>query len=61
MKEWFSMELNRDEWADIRPIVKELACKYEASECGELVHVEVYCTPDTADVINIAIDSIDSL
>ena len=58
MKKWFSMELNRDEWADIRPIIKELVCKYEASECGELVHVEVYCTPDTAAVINTAIDSL---
>ena len=62
MKKWFSMELTRIEWADIRPILKELLeeleCKYEASECGMMVHVEVYCTPDTADTINAEIDSL---
>ena len=62
MKKWFSMELNRIEWADMRPILKEpleeLECKYEASECGMMVHVEVYCTPDTADTINAEIDNL---
>ena len=55
---WFSMELNRVEWAGIRPILKELGCRYEASECGMMVHVEVYCTPDTADTINAEIDNL---
>ena len=55
---WFSMELNRVEWAGIRPILKELECKYECSGCGMLVHVEVYCTPDTASNINTAIDNL---
>ena len=58
MKKWFSMELNRVEWAGIRPILKELECKYEASECGMMVHIEVYCTPDTADTINTEIDNL---
>lgn len=61
MKKWFSMELNRVEWAGIRPILKEFGCRYEAGGCGTLVHVEVYCDIDTADAINTAIDSIDSL
>ena len=62
MKKWFSMELTRIEWTDIRPILKpileELECKYETSECGMMVHVEVYCTPDTADTINAEIDNL---
>ena len=58
MKKWFSMELNRVEWAGIRPILNELECKYEASGCGMLIHVEVYCTPDTADTINAEIDNL---
>ena len=58
MKKWFSMGLNRVEWAGIRPILKELECKYEASECGMMVHVEVYCDVNTADAINIAIDNL---
>ena len=58
MEKWFSMELNRVEWAGIRPILKELECKYEASACGMLVHVEVYCTPDTAEIINTEIDNL---
>ena len=58
MKKWFSMELNRVEWADIRPILNELECKYETSSCGMLIHVEVYCTPDTADTINAEIDNL---
>ena len=56
MEKWFSMELNRVEWAGIRPILKELGCRYETSACGVLVHVEVYCTPDTAEIINAEID-----
>ena len=58
MKKWFSMELNRVEWAGIRPILKELKCVYEASSCGTLIHVEVYCTPDIADTINDEIDNL---
>ena len=58
MKKWFSMELTRIEWAGIRPILKELGCEYEASACGMLVHVEVYCTPDIADAINDKIDEL---
>ena len=56
MEKWFSMELNKAEWASIRPILKDLDCTYEASGCGALVHVEVYCTDDVADTVNIAID-----
>ena len=52
MEKWFAMELSRNEWTDIRPILKKFACQYEASECGALIHVEVYCTPDTAEAIN---------
>lgn len=55
---WFAMELSEIEWAGIRPMLKELGCKYEASGCGMLVHVEVYCTPDTASIINDEIDSL---
>ena len=52
------MELNKIEWAGIRPILKELGCKYEASECGMLVHVEVCCTSDIAEIINTAVDNL---
>ena len=55
---WFSMELNRVEWAGIRPILNELGCRYESSGCGMMVHVEVYCTPDIADTINDEIDNL---
>ena len=58
MEKWFSMELNAVEWAGIRPILKSLGCKYEASGCGMLVHVEVYCSVDTVDAINDAIDNL---
>ena len=53
---WFSMELNKIEWAGIRPILKELECRYEASAYGMLVHVEICCTPDVAEEINAEID-----
>lgn len=55
---WFAMELSRAEWAGIRPIFKEFGCRYEASGCGTLVHIEVYCEPGVADAINAAIDSL---
>ena len=58
MKKWFSMELNRVEWAGIRPILKELECRYETSSCGVLIHVEVYCTSDIAEIINTAVDNL---
>ena len=53
---WFSMELSKIEWALIRPILKSLDCTYEASGCGTLVHVEVYCTDDVAAAIDAEID-----
>ena len=56
MKKWYNVELDKSEWAGIRPILKGLDCTYEASECGVLVHIEVYCTPGTAEVINAEID-----
>ena len=55
---WFSMELNKSEWTLIRPILKSLDCTYEASSCGMLVHVEVYCTSDVAAAINDKIDEL---
>ena len=62
MKKWFSMELTKIEWANLRPILKEileeLDCTYETSSCGALIHVEVYCTPDIADTINAEIDNL---
>ena len=57
-KKWYSMELSKVEWAGIRPIIKELGCRYEAGECGELIHVEVYCDVNTAGAINAAIDNL---
>ena len=56
MKKWYNVELNKSEWALIRPILKELGCRYESSACGMLVHVEVYCTDDVAAAIDAAID-----
>ena len=58
MKKWFSMEMTKVEWAGIRPVLKELGCQYEASSCGCLVHVEVYCEPGVAESINDAIDNL---
>ena len=55
---WFSMELSRLEWALIRPVLNELGCRYESSNCGTLVHVEVYCTDDVAAAINDKIDEL---
>ena len=55
---WFSMELSKIEWLRIRPTLEEFECRYEASGCGMTVHVEVYCTPSTADAINAAIDNL---
>ena len=52
------MELNAVEWAGIHPVLKEIGCKYEASSCGCLVHVEIYCSASTADAINVAIDNL---
>ena len=50
---WYNIELNRDEWALIRPILKSLDCTYEASGIDATwVHVEIYCTPDVAEAIN---------
>ena len=58
MEKWFAMELSKVEWAGIRPILNELGCRYESSNCGMLVHVEVYCTPDIAEIINTAVDNL---
>ena len=55
---WFSMELSKVEWSGIRPTLEELGCRYEASGCDTLVHVEVYCTPDVASTINAEIDNL---
>lgn len=55
---WYTMELNKSEWTLIRPTLKELGCRYEASACGMLIHVEVYCTPGVAQIINTAVDNL---
>ena len=56
MRKWYSIELNRSEWALIRPILKDLDCTYEASGIDTVyVHVEIYCTPDVANIINAGI------
>ena len=58
MKKWYNVELNKAEWALIRPILKSLDCTYEASGCGALIHVEVCCTPDVAEAISSEIDKL---
>ena len=53
MKKWYNVELNKSEWALIRPILKSLDCTIEVSGIdAEWVHVEIYCTPDVAEAIN---------
>ena len=56
---WYTMELTRIEWTSIRPTLKELECTIEASGIdAEWVHVEIYCTPDVAGIINDKIDEL---
>ena len=56
MEKWYNVEWHKSEWALIRPILKDLDCTYEVSECGVLVHIEICCTPDIAEAINAEID-----
>ena len=57
MEKWYNVEWHNSEWALIRPILKDLDCTYEVSGIDvEWVHVEIYCTPDVAGIINAEID-----
>ena len=60
MKKWYNVELNKSEWALIRPILKSLDCTYEVSgvDATSGVHIEIYCTPDVASAINAEIDNL---
>ena len=53
----YNAEWHKSEWALIRPILNDLDCTYEVSGIDvEWVHVEIYCTPDVAGIINAEID-----
>ena len=56
MKRWYNVELNKSEWALIRPILKDLDCTYEVSGIATWVHIPICCTPDVAEAINAEID-----
>ena len=56
---WYNVELSKVEWALIRPVLKELGCKYEVSGVDtSWVHVEICCTPDVAEAISSKIDEL---
>lgn len=51
---WYSVELTRAEYEYLKPFLS--GHQYEPSQCGELVHLEVYCTEKQADGLNAIID-----
>lgn len=51
-KQWFNIEMSKEEFSLFRTILKIKDIEYEPSECGDLVHVEVYCTEQDAYALN---------
>lgn len=47
-KKWFNIEMSKAEWELFRTILKIMEFVYEASECGDLVHIEIECTEQDA-------------
>lgn len=59
MKEkWYNIELSKEEWEDFREVLKRdgeessVPWYYEASEAGDLVHIEIKCAPSQLQYLN---------
>lgn len=59
MKEkWYNIELTKEEWEDFRAVLKRDGEEmrepwhYEASEAGDLVHIEIKCAPSQLQYLN---------
>lgn len=50
-EKWYNIELSKEEWEDFREVLKRdekessIHWCYEASEIGDLVHIEIKCMP----------------
>lgn len=51
-RKWLNTELSKEEFAKLRTFLKSRGIKYEPSEAGNLVHVEIYCNSNECKAIN---------
>lgn len=58
-RKWLNTELSKEEFAKLRTFLKSRGIKYEPSEAGNLVHVEIYCNSNECKEINDFIDTLD--
>lgn len=58
MMKWYGTELNHIGAEQLKIALKDYGIKYEPSECGGLIHFEIYCDERQRDVIDSIIDDI---
>lgn len=57
-KKYYSVELNKVEADAYRTFLKINNIYYEPSQCGDLIHFEVLCSPAECDKCNEFLDTI---
>lgn len=58
-KKWVNTELQREIAGRFKEYLRDMHIKYEASECGDLIHFECYMCEDEIPKANAFIDSLD--
>lgn len=56
-KRWYSVELEPGDSRLFKLALNDFGIQYEASECFNLIHFEVYCDRNTVDELNTWIDN----
>lgn len=57
-EKWYNIELSKEEWEDFRTALKKdgeesgVPWYYEASEVGDLVHIEIKCLSSERHYLN---------
>lgn len=39
---WYNIELNKNQWFILRDFLQYGGYRYEPSQCGDLVHIEIF-------------------
>lgn len=59
MRNWYNVELAKDSAGKFKEFLRDYHIKFESSECGNLIHFEVFCNRLEMETANKFLDGLD--
>ncbi len=59
MRNWYNVELAKESARKFKEFLRDYHIKFESSECGDQIHLEVYCNRLEMETANKFLDSLE--